>query len=240
MRFDMDYDDRKEREEICDVCRKLWQRGIVAANDGNVSVKLPGGNILCTPSGVSKADMRPEILVLLDGRGAVLSAAEGYKPSSEMKMHLRCYEKRSDVGAVVHAHPPVSTSYASMGRALDGYQTMENIVNLGAVPVAPYAQPSTDEVPDSIEPFLTDHDAVLLAHHGALTVGDTLSRAYFRMESLEMYAKTSLYIHLLGGAPDLSAERISELLTLRREGYRIPGRHPGYVKYNDAKGIGDE
>lgn len=235
----MDHDDRKEREEICDVCHKLWQRGIVAANDGNVSVKLPDGNILCTPSGVSKSAMRPEILVLLDGKGNVISAAEGYKPSSEMKMHLRCYEKRPDVGAVVHAHPPVCTSYASMERALDGYQTMENIVNLGAVPVAPFAMPSTDEVPDSIEPYLADHDAVLLANHGALTVGDTLTRAYFRMESLEMYARTSLYIHLLGGAPDMPADRIDALLTLRREGYRIPGRHPGYVKYNDSKRSGE-
>lgn len=97
--------------------------------------------------------------------------------------------EREDVKAVVHAHPPIATSYASMGRALDGYQVMEFIVNLGAVPIAPYAQPSTDEVPDSIAPFLQDHDAILLAHHGALTVGDSLTRAYFRMESLEMFAK---------------------------------------------------
>lgn len=231
--FCMEMKNREIREEICDVCHKLWQRGIVAANDGNVSVKLADGTFLCTPSGVSKSAMRPEMLVHLDGEGKVLSAAEGYKPSSEMKMHLRCYEKRPDVNAVVHAHPPIATSYASMGKALDGYQTMENVVNLGAVPVAPYAQPSTDEVPDSVEPFLEEHDAILLAHHGALTVGDTLTRAYFRMESLEMFAKTSLYIHLLGGAPDLSREKIDALLDLRKNGYKIPGRHPGYVKYND-------
>ena len=147
-------------------------------------------------------------------------------------MHFRCYAERDDVKAVVHAHPPVATSYASMGRALDGYQTMENIVNLGAVPVAPYAQPSTDEVPNSIAPFLQEHDAILLAHHGALTVGESLTRAYFRMESLEMFAKTSLYIHLLGGAPDMPEDKINALMDLRQNGYKIPGRHPGYVKYN--------
>ncbi|MCD8110547.1 MAG: class II aldolase/adducin family protein [Clostridiales bacterium] len=223
----------KEREEICDVCHKLWQRGIVAANDGNVSVKLADGTVLCTPSGVSKSAMTPEILVHLSSDGNVILAAEGYRPSSEMKMHFRCYAERPDVSAVVHAHPPIATSYASMGRALDGYHTAENIVNLGAVPVAPYAKPSTDQVPDSIAPFLREHDAVLLAHHGALTVGDTLTRAYFRMESLEMYAKTSLYIHLLGGAPDMDREQIDELLDLRVNGYKMPGRHPGYVKYND-------
>ena len=220
------------REEICDVCHKLWQRGIVAANDGNVSVKLEDGKVICTPSGISKSAITPEMLVLLDKDGNVLQAAEGYKPSSEMKMHMRCYKEREDVTAVVHAHPPIATSYASMGKALDGYHIMENIVNLGAVPVAPYAQPSTDEVPDSIAPFLAEHDAVLMAHHGALTVGDTLTRAYFRMESLEMYAKTELYIHLLGGAPDMPMDKIDALMDLRKNGYQIPGRHPGYVKYN--------
>ena len=162
----MELNAMKEREAICDVCHKMWQRGIVAANDGNVSVKLEDGTFLCTPSGVSKAAMTPEILVHLAADGSVISAAEGYKPSSEMKMHFRCYAEREDVKAVVHAHPPIATSYASMGRALDGYQVMEFIVNLGAVPIAPYAQPSTDEVPDSIAPFLQDHDAILLAHHG--------------------------------------------------------------------------
>ena len=222
----------KEREEICDVCHKLWQRGIVAANDGNVSARLKDGTILCTPSGVSKGDMKPEMLVLLAADGTVFSAEEGYKPSSEMKMHLRCYSEREDVNAVVHAHPPIATSYASMGKALDGYYMTENIMNLGAVPLASYARPSTDEVPDSIAPLLQNHDAMLLANHGALTVGETLTKAYFNMESLEMCAKTSLYIHLLGGAPDLSRERIDELLKLRENVYKLPGRHPGYVKYN--------
>ena len=108
--IEMELNAMKEREEICDVCHKMWQRGIVAANDGNVSVKLEDGTFLCTPSGVSKAAMTPEILVHLAADGSVISAAEGYKPSSEMKMHFRCYAERDDVKAVVHAHPPVATS----------------------------------------------------------------------------------------------------------------------------------
>jgi len=221
----------KERAAVCDVCHKLWMRGIVAANDGNVSIKLKDNTFLCTPSGVSKIDIKPEMLVHLDAQGGVLQAADGLKASSEMKMHLRCYEKRPDVGAVVHAHPPISTAYASVGKPLDGYQIMESIVNLGAVPVAPYAKPSTDEVPDSITPYLDAHDAILLANHGAITMGSDLTTAYYRMETLEATAKMSLIIHLLGGAQDLPKERIDELLDLRVNGYHMTGRHPGYVKY---------
>ena len=224
-----------EREAVCDVCHKLWQRGIVAANDGNVSMRLPDGTYLCTPSGVSKIDITPGLLIQIDADGNVLYAPEGKKPSSELKMHMKCYAVREDVGAVVHAHPPISTAYASMGKALDGYQVMEAVVNLGAVPVVPYAKPSTDAVAEGIAPYLEDHDGLLLAHHGALTVGTDLQSAYFRMETLEMYAKTSLYIHLLGGAPDMPKEQIDELLDLRVNGYHLTGRHPGYAKYNDPE-----
>lgn len=222
------------REQICDVCHKMWQRGIVAANDGNVSVKLEDGTFLCTPTGISKSMIMPEMLVRTDGTGKVLEAQEGYRPSSEMKMHYRCYEKRADVGAVVHAHPPLATSFAAANKALDAYCVMENIVNTGAVPVAPYATPSTDEVPDSIEPFLEKHDAILLAHHGALTVGPDLLSAYYKMESVEFYAKTSLCLKILGGTEDMAEQDISTLIGLR-ERYKITGRHPGYVKYNKTE-----
>lgn len=222
------------REEICDVCYKMWQRGIVAANDGNVSVKLEDGTVLCTPTGISKSMIKPNMLVRTDMEGNVLEAAEGYRPSSEMKMHYRCYQEREDVGAVVHAHPPVATTFASANIALDAYCVMENIVNTGAVPVVPFATPSTDEVPEAIAPYLENHDAMLLAHHGTLTVGPNLTAAYYKMESLEQYAKTTLYLKILGGAPDMKEEDINTLIGLRKK-YNITGRHPGYVKYNDPE-----
>ncbi len=222
------------RQEICDVCHKMWQRGIVAANDGNVSVKLKDGTVLCTPTGVSKSAVTPEMLVHTDMDGNVLKAAEGYRPSSEMKMHYRCYQERPDVGAVVHAHPPVSTAFAAAGRALDGYSVMENIVQTGAVPVAPFAMPSTDEVPESVAPLLKDHDAMLLANHGALTVGRDLTSAYFKMESVEQYAKTTLYLTILGETKDLEEETVQDLIGLRSR-YGLTGRHPGYVKYNGPR-----
>ena len=226
-------DVQKLKEDICDIGRRIYMNHFVAANDGNISVKVSENEFYCTPTGVSKGFMTPDMIIKVDGEGNKIEGE--LNPSSEIKMHLRVYQERPDVQSVVHAHPPIATSYASMGEALDGYFMTENITNLGAVPVAPYAKPSTDEVPDSIAPLLANHDAMLLANHGALTVGPTLTRAYFNMESLEMYAKTSLYIHLLGGTPDLSRERIDDLLELREKVYRLPGRHPGYVKYNQDK-----
>mgnify|MGYP002794101621 FL=1 len=140
------------REQICDICHKMWQLGWVAANDGNVSVKLPDGTFLATPTGMSKSFITPEKLVHIDQDGQVLDAPAGLKPSSEIKMHLRCYKEREDVGAVLHAHPPVATGYAVANKPLDEYSMIETVIALGSIPVTPYGTPSTYEVPDRIAP----------------------------------------------------------------------------------------
>lgn len=228
------------REQICDICHKMWQLGWVAANDGNISVKLSDGTFLATPTGISKSFITPEKLVLIDDRGNVLEAPEGYRPSSEIKMHLRCYEEREDVGAVLHAHPPAATGYAVANKALDEYSMIETVIALGSVPVTPYGTPSTYEVPDAIAPYLGKHDALLLQNHGALTVGADVLTAYYRMETLELFAKISLNAHLLGGAKELSRENIDRLISMR-EGYKVTGRHPGYLKYNrDSAQLSDQ
>ncbi len=225
------YDTIKDR--ICDVCRRMWQQGWVAANDGNVSVKLEDGTFLVTPTGVSKSFITPEMIIRLDRDGqTVLEAEGGFRPSSEMKMHIRCYEVREDVGAVVHAHPPTATGFAVADIPLDDYSMIECVLSIGSVPVAPYATPSTWEVPDSIEPFLPEHDALLLQNHGALTVGKDLITAYYRMETLEQFAKITLTARLLGGAKELSRDRIDTLMDLRKNYYHVPGAHPGYKKYS--------
>ena len=219
------------REQICDICHKMWQLGWVAANDGNITVKLEDGSFLTTPTGMSKSFITPEKLVHIDSVGNILEAAEGCRPSSELKMHLRCYEEREDVGAVLHAHPPVATGYAVAGIPLDDYSMIETVIALGSIPVTPYGTPSTYEVPDAIAPYLGEHDAVLLQNHGALTVGVDLITAYYRMERLELFAKISLNAHLLGGAQELSRENIERLISMR-SGYKVTGRHPGYKKYS--------
>lgn len=223
------------REQICDVCHKMWQLGWVAANDGNVSVKLEDGNFLCTPTGISKSFITPEKLLLVDEKMQVLDGLPGYKPSSEMKMHMRCYRERGDVGAVVHAHPPTATGYAVAGRSLDEYSMIETVITVGAIPLTPYGTPSTYEVPDAIAPYLKDHDVLLLKNHGALTVGADLTTAYYRMETLELFAKISLTAHLLGGAREIPRPQIDKLLDLRENYYHVTGRHPGYEKCDDDR-----
>lgn len=222
------------REEICDVCHKMWQLGWVAANDGNVSVKLPDGTFLCTPTGISKSFITPEKLVRIDQDMRVLEGLPGYRASSEIKMHLRCYLERPDVGAVVHAHPPTATGFAVAGKSLDAYSMIETVIAIGAIPLTPYGTPSTYEVPEAIAPYLANHDVLLLKNHGALTVGADLLTAYYRMETLELFAKISLTAHLLGGAREIPREKIDQLLDLRENYYHVTGRHPGYEKCNDA------
>ena len=226
----MDY--METREVMCDICHKMWQLGWVAANDGNLSVKLPDGNFLATPTGISKSFITPEKLVIINPEGEVLQAIDGYRPSSEIKMHLRCYKERDDVGAVLHAHPPTATGYAVAHIPLDRYTMIETVAAIGSIPVTPYGTPSTYEVPDAIAPYLQEHDVLLLANHGALTVGAYEITEYNRIETHEQFAKISLTAHLLGGEKEISRENIDKLIELRKY-YGITGRHPGYKHYRE-------
>lgn len=219
------------KDQICDVCHKMWQLGWVAANDGNVSVRLEDGRILATPTGMSKSFITPEKLVLLDPEGNVLEAAEGLRPSSEIKMHLRCYDKRDDVMSVIHAHPPGATGFAVAHKAMDMYNMIEDVAVIGAVPLTPYGTPSTVEVPNAIEPYLEAHDVMLLENHGALAVGSDVITAFYRMESLELWAKITINAVILGGSHDISRDNIHKLIDLRGY-YRVTGRHPGYKQFN--------
>ena len=146
-------------------------------------------------------------------------------------MHLRCYTEREDVGAVVHAHPPTATGFAVANIPLDKYTMIETVVALGSIPVTPYGTPSTNEVPEAIAPFLAELDVMLLKNHGALSVGDSLLTAYYKMETLELFAKISLNARLLGGEEELSRDKIDTLIELRKF-YGVTGKHPGYKKYS--------
>ncbi|MBD5461464.1 MAG: class II aldolase/adducin family protein [Lachnospiraceae bacterium] len=213
------------RQEMCEIGRRVYERGMVAANDGNFSVKLNNNEFLCTPTGVSKGFMTPEHICRIDAEGRLLEANGDFKPSSEMKMHLRVYKERPDVQAVVHAHPPYATTFAAAGIPLEKPVLSEAILTLGKVPVARYGTPSTREVPDAVAEYLPYYDAMLLANHGALTYGDSLMNAYHKMESVEFYARILYQTHMLGGARELSSEQVGDIYEIRRKS-GMTGKHP--------------
>ena len=203
-----------ERELICRVGGLLYDRGYAAANDGNLSVRVGEDRLLITPSGVGKGRMTPDMLLVTDLDGQVV---EGDRhPSSETKRHLIVYRRRPDAGAVVHAHPPVSTAFAVCRRGLETPYLAELAAGLGTVPCTPsFAMLSTDEVPESVEPYLPDHNAVLLANHGALAWGADLWEAFDRLETVEHTAKIVLNAEALGGGVPLTAEEVARLQSLR-------------------------
>ena len=223
------YEDIKD--QIVEVCHKMWLKGWVAANDGNVTVKVGENEFLATRTGISKYEITREHIGLIDKDFNILeSPSEGWRPSSEVKMHMKCYADRPDVGAVVHAHPPVSTGFACAHLSIDDYCMIETVITVGSVPLTPYGTPSTYEVPQAIEPYLPYHDVMLLTNHGALTVGADLTTAYYRMETLELQAQISLVARLLGGVKDIDIDNINRLIGMRDQ-YGVTGKHPGYKKY---------
>lgn len=218
------------KESICDIGRRIYMNHFVAANDGNISVKVSDNEFYCTPTGVSKGFMTPDMIIKVDGEGNKIEG--NLNPSSEIKMHLRVYKERPDVKSVVHAHPPVATAFAVANIPLDDYILPEAILFLGPVPICDYGTPSTMEIPDSLAPYLQTNDAFLLKNHGALTVGNSLIKAYFNMESLEYYAKITLLTRLIGKKEEIPSDQLDKLVMLRKN-FHVEGKHPGMVRYSD-------
>ncbi|OFW56099.1 MAG: hypothetical protein A2Y75_00825 [Candidatus Solincola sediminis] len=206
-------DETASRNLICEIGSRVWQRGMASANSGNLSLRLEDGNILITPTLVSKGFMKPEQLLLMNPAGEVL-AGDGY-PTSETPMHLRLYKEREAIGAVVHGHPPVSTAFAVAGKALDLHLVPEAVVFLGDVPLVPFNMPGSPELADAIVPYLEKYDAVLLENHGVLCWGSNLEQAYHRLETVEFCATVTLTAKLLGGARELPVEPLRNLLAIR-------------------------
>ena len=201
------------RGAIVEVGRRLYARGYAASNDGNISVRLDAGRLLMTPKSVCKGFMAPEMMVITDLDGRKLAGERD--PSSEMQMHLEVYRQRSDANAVVHAHPPIATGFAVAGIPLDRAVLAEVVTTLGSVPIAEYATPSTKELPEAVRKYVKAHDGMLLANHGALTLGADLLAAYYKMETIEHFAKISLVARMLGGERLLSRQEVDRLQGLR-------------------------
>ncbi|HBQ64403.1 MAG TPA: class II aldolase family protein [Clostridiales bacterium] len=208
--------DSAARQAILDIGRRMYEKGFVASNDGNISLRAGPDTIWATPAGVSKGYMKEEDLVKLSLSGKVL---EGSRPaSSEIKMHLRVYTENPHAGGAVHAHPPVSTAFAIAGVDLDFAFYPEAIVNLGVVRVAPYARPGSQEVPDSIAPYCREYNAVLLANHGPLAWGRDVYEAFYRLEALENYALIAMYLrNFFGRANELTEAQLADIIRLRED-----------------------
>ena len=204
---------RDIREEIAEVCRRLWERGLIAGQDGNVSVRVDDGRLLVTPAGMSKCNVEPDDLVELAADGTHIAGA--HRASSEVGMHLRIYELRPDVRAVVHAHPPVATGFAVAGEGLVADVLPEIIFLLGRVPLVPYATPGSSGVAEGLAPYIPNHDAFLLANHGATTVGPSLLVAHQRMESLEHAARILFTARQLGRVNPLTEAQVLALVEAR-------------------------
>jgi L-fuculose-phosphate aldolase len=206
----------QSRKDIIEAGKRLWSRSMIAANDGNISVKIDKERILATATGVSKGFMNEDDIVLLDPDGKALE--EGKKPSSEIPMHLEIYKRRSDIRAIVHAHPPIATGFAAAGMQLDKSILPEVILTLGSIILTPYGTTGTDELAKIAGEGIKNHNGLLLQNHGAVTVGADLWQAYYRMETLEHFAQITLVTRILGRQSILSEEEINKLTSLGTSG----------------------
>jgi L-fuculose-phosphate aldolase len=210
--------DAARRIVLC--CQRLAAQGLIAGQDGNVAVRLSAGRVLVTPRGLLKALLKPSDLVEVDLAGRTLRGRR--KPTTELDLHLRILRRRPDVGAVVHAHPPVATGFAVAGEGFDRLVLPELILLFGRVPLVPYGMPGTPELGDRVDPYLDRHDGLLLANHGAVTVGSTLDAAWIRMESLEHAARILFTARMLGRVTELTHDAAARLEASRARAQREP------------------
>ena len=207
------------RDDLVAICRKVYEKGFVSAYDGNLSVRLDEGRILITPSGKCKGEIEDKDLIEIDYKGNLIRG-EG-KVSTEAKIHLTVYRKREDVSAVVHCHPVHATAFSAIGEGLLRPVFPEVILSLGKVPLCKYATPSTDELSDSMLPYIDYVWALLLENHGAVTFGKNIKGAYFRMEKLEHAAHTIAVARMMGREKSLPVNKLKELYSISEEVYGI-------------------
>lgn len=221
-------DEHQMRREIVRIGRLLYEKGFISASDGNISVRLEPGRILITPSGLHKGFLEPEHMLVVDeeGRpvGPRLSANRHLKPTSELPMHLEAYRQRPDIGAVVHAHPPITIALSIAGISLSECLVPEAIVMLGIIPTTRYATPSSEENRHAIRHLISYHDAIVLQRHGSLTVGNDVMQAFMRLETLEQHARIAFMLAQLGVRSPLPAAEVEKLLRMRQQmGLARPG-----------------
>lgn len=202
----------RAKADLVEVCRLSYTRGYICGTEGNFSIRLTENVVLTTPSGICKGRITLDDLVLTELSGTLIEGNR--RPSTELKMHLIAYELRPEIRAVAHAHPTTAVGFSVAGVSLSQCVLPEVVCALGHIPIAPYATPSTDEIPASISPFIEKHDAIVLDHHGALTLGTDIWDAFYKLETLEHFAQTLLVAHQLGGPRPLRSSQVRKLIDI--------------------------
>ncbi len=210
---------RALRERLAEVCRRVAAKGFVSAYDGNISARAAEDKVLITPSGKPKGEVRPEDFLLMDLNGNLLEG-DG-KISTESKIHLLAYKHRPEINGVVHAHPLFATTLAATNIDVNQPLFAEVLLILGKIAKCDYGTPSTDEVPDSILPFIDYAFAFLLGNHGAMTIAESVEDAYYKMEKLESYSHLVFNLELLGGKKLISKEKVERLYSIAESTYGI-------------------
>ncbi len=210
----MEFSEKVLRKKIVEIGKRLYEKGFVTATDGNMSCRIDSERILITPSGVCKGVLTEQSLIVVNEKGDVIEGSKGHgKPSSEIKMHLLIYSMRPDVRAILHAHPPLLTAITLAKVPFNTSILPEAWVSVGSVPIASYATPSTEDLAESIKPFVSSHKAILLERHGSITMADDIEKAYFMLEKLEHTALVLLYTYLFTGRfPNPLSEKEREIL----------------------------
>lgn len=231
-------DESQARKLIIEVGKLLYERSYVVSSDGNVSIRLDENRILATPTMTCKGRMTEDGLAITDLDG---NALNDKKASSELAMHLLIYKMRPDINAVCHAHPPHGTAFSAAGLAIDAPILSEVILTLGCVPLTDYGTPSTNELTESMKPFVAHHNALLMANHGAVAYGSELWQAFDRLETLEHTAKIAILSRALGGANDLPKDAIEKLINIREKaGYLTESARCQACGYLEDVGISCE
>jgi len=213
--------EEKFRLDIARFCQVIYETSSVASTDGINSARFTNGHILCTPTICNKGFVKPEDMVIIDIKGQRVKGER--RASSEMAMHLLIYEMRPDAQAVVHAHPPCATAYAAAGIPLNKALISEVVLALGCIPLAEYGTPGTPELTDQLRPFVKNYDALLMSNHGVVTYGVNLEDAFNRMDTVEHFAKISIYTKILGRERLLSNEDVEKLWVQRQKYYGLEG-----------------
>jgi len=205
------------KKDMCDVGRNIWLRGFCAGNEGNHSVRIGDDRVLCTPTGVSKGDLHPEDICVVDMDGKQVEGnAKGRKRTSEVLVHLAIYKKLPGVRAVIHSHPPHAVAFCLAGMPLPEGIHPEAEVFLGRTVFAEYATPGGPDLPNSFLHKLTaETNTILMANHGSVSLGKDLTEAYYRLEILDNYAKQLILAHQLGRVQTLSNQQMTDLLKVK-------------------------